>query len=338
MKKYMFCVHGLIVGVSITAIAHAQPASTAPVLSVSKGSGQAWPSRPVRLLLPYAPGGGVDIVARTLSQKLTEHLGTSFVVENRPGGTGIVATELVARAAPDGHTLLISATEFGINPAVRAKLPYEPFRDFTYIAQLATVQFLLVSHPSVPIKTARQIVETAKARPGRLTYGSSGTAGGPHLAGELFQVVSGARWTHVPFKGAGPAMIGVMSGEVDFSFGSTIALMEPARSGKVRAIAVTGERRFAPMPEVPTVAESGVPGYSATGWYGFYGPAGLPADLVRRVHGETARAFNSADVKDRLERAGNELVMSTPEEFVAFMRTEIAKWTRVVKASSMRFD
>ena len=330
MKKLSLIAVGVIAGLSITASLHAQPAST--------GSGQAWPSRPVRLLLPYAPGGGVDVVARTLAQKLSEQLGAPFLVENRPGGTGIVATELVARAAPDGHTLLVSATEFGINPAVRAKLPYDPFRDFTYISQLATVQFLLVSHPSVPIRSARQIVEIAKAQPGRLTYGSSGTAGGPHLAGELFQVVSGARWTHVPFKGAGPAMIGVMSGEVDFSFGSTISYMEPARSGKVRAIAVTGTKRFAPLPDVPTVAESGVPGYSAIGWYGFYGPAGMPVELVRRLHGETARAFNSGDVKDRLERAGNELVMSSPEDFVIFMRAEIAKWTKVVKASNMRFD
>jgi len=298
---------------------------------------QTWPARPVRLLLPYAPGGGVDIVARTLAQKLAEQLAASFLVENRPGGTGIVAAELVARSAPDGYTLLVSATEFGINPAVR-KLPYDPFKDFTYIAQLASVQFLLVSHPSVPIRSARQIVEIAKAHPGKLTYGSSGTAGGPHLAGELFQVVSGARWTHVPFKGAGPAMIGVMSGEVDFSFGSTISYLEPARSGKVRAIAVTGSKRFAPLPDVPTMAESGVPGYNAIGWYGFYGPAGLPTELVRRLHGETVRAFNSADVKQRLERAGNELVMNSPEEFVTFMHAEIAKWTRVVKESSMRFD
>ncbi len=315
-----FC--ALIAGLSVAASSHAQP----------------WPSRPVRLMLPYAPGGGVDIVARALAQKLSEQLGGSVIVENRPGGTGIVATELVARAAPDGHTLLVSATEFGINPAVRAKLPYDPFKDFTYISQLASVQFLLVSHPSVPVRSARQIIEMAKAQRGRLTYGSSGTAGGPHLAGELFQVVSGARWTHVPFKGAGPALIAVMSGEVDFSFGSTISYMEPARSGKVRAIAVTGVKRFPPLPEVPTVAESGAPGYNATGWYGFYGPAGMAPELVRRLHGETARAFDNPDIKERLERAGNELVMSSPEEFAAFMRAEIAKWTRVVKASNMRFD
>ncbi len=299
---------------------------------------QPWPSRPVRMLVPYAPGGGADIVARSLAQKLTEQLGASFLVENRPGGTGVVAGELVARAAPDGYTLMTSALEFAINPAIRAKLPYDPLKDFTLISQLASVQFLLVSHPSVPIRSARQIVEIARAQPGKLTYGSSGTGGGPHLAGELFQVMSGARWTHVPFRGAAPASIAVMSGEVDFSFGSTIGLMEPARGGKVRAIAVTGTKRFSPLPTVPTIAESGVPGYSVIGWYGFYGPAGMPAELVRKLHSEAARALNSADAKERLERAGNELVMSSPEDFVTFMRAEMAKWTRVVKESKMRFD
>ena len=328
------------VGVVTMAIAalSSMTATTLHAQSTSTGSAQAWPSRPVRLLVPYAPGGGVDIVARALALKLTEQIGTSIVVENRPGGTGIVASELVARAAPDGQVLMASALEFAINPAIRPKLPYDPLKDFTHISQLASVQFLLVSHPSVPIRTARQIVEAAKAQPGRLTYGSSGTGGGPHLAGELFQLMSGARWTHVPFKGAAPAAIGVMSGEVDFSFGSTIALAEPAKSGKVRAIAVSGLKRFSSLPEVPTIAESGVPGYSAIGWYGFYGPAGMPAELVRRLHGESSRALNSADAKERLERAGNELVMSPPEEFVTFLRAEIAKWTRVVKESKMRFD
>jgi len=273
-----------------------------------------------------------------MALKLTELTGTSFIVENRPGGTGVVAGELVARAAPDGHTLMVSAVEFAINPAIRPKLPYDPFRDFTHISQLASVQFLLVSHPSVPIRSARHIVDIAKARPDTLTYGSSGTGGGPHLAGELFQLMSGARWTHVPFKGAAPAAIGVMSGEVDFSFGSTIALIEPARSGKVRAIGVTGAKRFPPLPEVPTIGESGVPGYEAIGWYGFYGPAGMPAELVRRIHAEASRVLNSTDVKERLERAGNELVMGSPEDFTGFLRAEIAKWTRVVKASKIRFD
>ena len=297
----------------------------------------AWPARPVRILVPYAPGGGVDIVARALFVKLAEQSGVPFIVENRPGGTGIVAGELVARAAPDGYTLMSSALEFAINPSLR-KLPYDPLKDFTHISQLASVQLMLVSHPSVPIKSVRQIIDIAKQQPGKLTYGSSGTGGGPHLAGELFQLMTGASWTHVPFKGAAPASIAVMSGEVDFSFGSTLGLAQPAKTGKVRALGVTGAKRFDQLPEVPTIAEAGIPGYLAVGWYGFYGPPNLPAELVKKIHADTTRAYASPDVKDRLERAGNEMVMSSPEAFNAFLRTEITKWERVVKASKLRAD
>lgn len=324
--------YGLLAGF-ITALmpaAHAQSAVSA--------AAQAWPARPVRLLVPYTPGGGVDFVARALSLKFSELHSVTLLVENRPGGTGVVASELLARAAPDGYTLMASALEFAINPAIRPKLPYDPLRDFTHLSQLAGVQMMLASHPSVPFKTARQIVDAGKAQPGKFTYGSSGTGGGPHLAGELFQLLSGARWTHVPFKGAAPAAIAVMSGEVDFSFGSTNALLEPVRAGKVRAVGVTGGKRFAQLPQVPTIAESGIPGYLAVGWYGFYGPANMPADLVRRIHNETTRALTSADARERLERAGNEVVMSTPEDFSVFLRAEIAKWAKVVKASGQKFD
>jgi len=308
------------------------------LLVVTGVQAQTWPSRPVRLLVPYTPGGGVDVVARSLAVKLTELSGQTILVENRPGGTGVIASELLARAAPDGHTLMSSALEFAINPAIRSKLPYDPLKDFTHLSQLASVQMMLASHPSVPFKTSRQVIEAMKARPGRLTYGSSGTGGGPHLAGELFQLMSGARWTHVPFKGAAPASIGVMSGEVDFSFGSSNALIEPAKNGKVRAIGVTGATRLKQLPEVPTIAESGLPGYLAIGWYGFYGPANMAPDLAKRIHAEASRALNSPDVKERLERTGNEVVVSTPEDFAVFLRAEIAKWGKVVKASAQKFE
>ncbi len=312
-------------------------ASSSMALAQAQTAAAAWPARPVRVLVPYTPGGGVDIVARALFVKLAEQSGASFIVDNRPGGTGIVAGELAARAAPDGYTLMASALEFAINPSLR-KLPYDPFKDFTHFSQLASVQMMLVAHPSVPIRSARQVIEIAKSRPGTLTFGSSGTGGGPHLAGELFQLMSGARWTHVPFKGAAPAAIGVMSGEVDFSFGSTLALAQPAQIGKVRAIGVTGAKRFAQLPEVPTIAESGIPDYLAIGWYGFYGPANIPAELVRKIHADTARAYASPDVKERLERAGNELVMSSPEDFATFLKSEVVKWGRVVRESKLRVD
>jgi tripartite-type tricarboxylate transporter receptor subunit TctC len=307
-------------------------------LFVAPAQAQSWPARPVRIIVPYTPGGGIDAVARVLAQKLGEQTGGAFVVENRPGAGGVLGAEIVARAAPDAYTLLASSTEFAINPGVRPKLPYDALKDFTHVSQLASVQFILASHPSVPVRNMKELIALAKAKPGQLTYGSSGTGAGPHLAGALLQSMTGIRWVHVPFKGAGPAAIGVMSGDIDFAFGATIGLLAQVRSGKLRAIAVTGPNRFAELPDVPTVAEAGVHGYSATGWYGLYAPAGTSPDLVRRLYAEAVRALSAPDVKEKLARSGNEYVMSTPEEFVVFLRAEIAKWTKLVNESNIRID
>ena len=304
----------------------------------STAAAQSYPQRPVRMIVPYTPGGGIDTVARTLAQKLTEQLGATFVVENRPGAAGVLGAELVARATPDGYTLLASSTEFAINPGVRPKLPYDPFRDFAHISQLAAVQFILAGHPSVPVKNVRELLALAKTRPGQLTFGSSGTGGGPHLAGELFQSMAKIRWTHVPFKGAAPAATAVMSGEIDFAFAATIGLLGNVRAGKLRAVAVTGTQRFVELPQVPTVAESGVPGYSATGWYGFYATGGTAPEIVRRLYTESVRALGATDVRERLAKSGNEYVMSPPEEFVAFLRAEVAKWSKVVKEANVRIE
>jgi tripartite-type tricarboxylate transporter receptor subunit TctC len=290
------------------------------------------------MIVPFPPGGGADGMARMLAQRLGESLGATFVVDNRPGAGGVAGTEVVARAKPDGYTLLLGATEMGTNPAVRARLPYDPLRDFVHISQLVILQNTFAGHPSVPAKNVKDVIALAKARPEQLTYGSSGTGGGPHLAGELFQSMTGIRWTHVPFKGAALASTAVMSGEIDFMFAAVAGLLPHVRSGRLRAIAVTGPRRSSEIPDVPTVSESGVPGYSVTGWYGLYAPAGLPQELVQRLNAEAKRALDHPDARQMLRKAGLDYVVSSPEQHVAFLRSEIEKWTRVVKAAGIRLD
>jgi tripartite-type tricarboxylate transporter receptor subunit TctC len=299
---------------------------------------QNWPARPVRIVVPFAPGGGVDTVSRFLAQKLTEQLGGSFVVENRAGAGGLLGAELVAKAAPDGYTLLTSAPEFSINPGGKSKMPYDALKDFAFVSQLTSGQFLLACHPSVPVKTVRELIALAKAQPGKLNYGSSGTGSINHLSGELFQSMTGIRWGHVPFKGSGPNLIALMGGEIDFAFGSTTSLVDQARLGRVRAIAVTGPKRYAELPAVPTIAESGVPGYNVTGWYGLYAPAGTSAEIVRKLQAESARGLNSPDMREKLIKAGNDPVVSTPEAFEAFVRVEIAKWAKVVKDAKLTLE
>ncbi len=310
-------------------------AAALPALDIHPASAQNWPTRAVRVIVPFPPGGGVDIVMRVVGQKLTEQTGASFMIDSRPGGTGVLGAELAARAAPDGYTIFASAPEFSINPTMR-KLPYDPLKDFAFVTQITSGQFMVVSHPSVPATTMQQLVAIAKQRPGALNYASSGSGGINHLAGELLQFMAGIKLTHVAYKGTGPAITAVLGGHVDFMFGSTSGLLAPIKAGKLRPIAVTGIKRLAQAPDVPTIDEAGVRGYAVTGWYGMYAPAATPPEIIGRLHGETRKALGSADVRDSLEKTGNEPVGSTPEEFGAFVRSEMAKWGKVVKAANIQ--
>ncbi len=305
---------------------------------IAPAAAQSWPTRTVRIISPFAPGGGNDTVARFLAAKFPEQIGGTYVVENRAGSGGLIGADIVAKASPDGHTLLITSPEFAINPGMRSKMPYDTFKDFAFISQLASGQFMLACHPSVPVKNARDVIALAKARPGQLSYGTSGAGGINHLAGELLQSMSGMRWVHIPFKGAAPAMIAAMSGEVEFAFASTIGMVGHVKSGKLRGVAVTGTQRYAELPEVMTIAEAGVKGYSVTGWYGLYAPAGTPPEIVRRLHEESRRALHSPDIKDKLVKAGNEPVGTPPAEFLAFVRAEYDKWAKVIKLANLRID
>lgn len=299
---------------------------------------QPYPNRTVRIISPFAPGGGNDTVARFLTSKFPEQMGGNYVVENRAGSAGLIGADLVAKSPADGYTLLITSPEFAINPNMRSKMPYDTFKDFAFISQLTSGQFMLSCHPSVPVKNVKELLALAKARPAQIHYASSGAGGINHLAGELLQFMAGIQWTHVPYKGAAPAVVATMGGETECAFTSTTGAVAHVKAGRLRGIAVTGNQRFGELPQVPTVAESGVPGYSVTGWYGLYAPAGTPQDIVRRLAEESRRALTSPDIKDKLQRAGNEPVGSSPAEFAAFVRAEFDKWAKVIKQAKLRVD
>ena len=299
---------------------------------------QNYPARTVRIISPFAPGGGNDTVARFLAAKFPDQIGGTYVVENRAGSGGLIGADLVAKSPPDGHTLLITSPEFAINPSMRSKMPYDTFKDFAFISQLASGQFIIACHPNVPAKSARELIALMRARPGQITYGTSGAGGINHLAGELLQSMSGAKWLHIPFKGAGPAMIAAIGGETECAIASTIGMVGPIKTRKLKGVAVTGNARFAELPDVPTVAETGVPGYSVTGWYGLYAPAGTPQDIVKRLYEESRRTLAGPDIKDKLIKAGNEPVGTPPAEFLAFVKAEVAKWAKVIKGAGLKID
>ena len=302
------------------------------------GLAQNYPSRPIRIIVALGPGGGTDVTGRIVSQKLSEQMGVPVVVENRPGAGTVIGTEIVAKAAPDGYTLMTSSPELSINPSLHAKLPYDTLRDFSAIAQLTTGQYFLSTHPSVPVKTVKDLIALAKSKAGQVTYGSSGNGSANHLGGVLLQHMTGTRLVHVPYKSAAQSATALMSGEIDFMMSSTSAAMMPIKTGRLRAIAVTGPKRLAVTPEVPTVSESGVPGFEVTGWYMMLAPVTVPREIIARLNSEIVKAVHSPAVKDRFAALGTEPVGNSPEACSEFLRAEIAKWTKVVRAAGAKAD
>ena len=299
---------------------------------------QGYPNRAIRMVVPFAPGGGNDTNARIVSQTLSEQLGVPVVVDNRPGAGSMLGTEIVTRAAPDGYTLLTVSPELAINPSLQPKIPYDALRDLAPVSQTVSSQYVLSTHPSVPVKSVKEFVALAKARPGQLNYGSSGVGSANHLGGVLFQEMTGTKLVHIPFKGAGPATIALMGGEIDFMFSSTTAAVAQVKRGRLRAIAVTGATRFSEMPDIPTVSEAGVAGFVITGWFGVLAPAGTPREIISKLGAEIAKVVQHPAVRERFASLGTVPVGSSPEEFAAFLRAEIEKWSRVVKASGARPD
>jgi tripartite-type tricarboxylate transporter receptor subunit TctC len=302
------------------------------------GGAPAYPAKPIRLIVPFAPGGGADIVARALGQKLTDDYRQPIVVDNRGGGTTVPPTEAVARAAPDGYTLLMATSAHVINPSFCAKLPYDTVRDFAPVTQVTSQAYLLGVYPGVPAKSVKELIALAKAKPGQLNYGSGGNGNATHLGAELLKDMAGIDVVHVPYKGGGPALIALMSGEVAMLFSNVSFTLPQVKAGKVRALGVSSTKRSPVVPDLPSVAEAGVPGFEVTSWYGVLAPAKTPRPIVTSLRDEIVRALNAPDMKARLAADANEVVGSTPEAFGAYIAAEIPKWARIVKKSGARME
>jgi tripartite-type tricarboxylate transporter receptor subunit TctC len=311
-----------------------------PLLTVAQApaQAQAYPAKPIRLIAPFPPGGGVDITARIAAQALSEALGQQVVVDNRAGASGRIGTELAAKAPADGYTLLLgSVAPNAIIPASYPKLPYDAEKDFAPISVIAETDYILTVHPSLPVRSVKELVALAKARPGQIVFASTGNLGGPHLAGELFKQLAKVDLLHVAYKGGTPATASILSGETSLMFGSAPAVVPHANAGRLRLIASTGLKRSKSTPQLPTVAET-LPGHEVTQWYGILAPAGTPAEIIARLNGVIVKALAEPRFVQQLDRVGASAVSSTPEAFAARIRSEIVKWGKVVRTSGVPLD
>ena len=309
-----------------------------PLLATS-ALAQGYPAKPVRLVVTSPPGGSQDFLARLLAQQLSPILKQQFIVDNRTGASGAIGLDHVAKSAPDGHTLLLGAGgPLTAVPAFNPRLPFDPVRDFAPITLLASGSFAVAVHPAVPAKTVKELIALAKAKPRGLNFGSSGTGAAPHLAAELFRSMAGVDMVHVPYKGVGPALTELLGGQIDLMFADVHLVQPHARSGRLRALAVTSPARSSVMPELPTVSEAAIPGYAAGNWFGVLAPAGTPREIVQRLYGEIVKLLGGAELRERLFAQGMEPGGNTPEQFAAFIRNEIDKWRRVVKSANIRIE
>jgi tripartite-type tricarboxylate transporter receptor subunit TctC len=305
---------------------------THPAAAQTAGS---YPSKPIRFMVGFPPGGTNDIVARALGQKMTESLGQSVVIENRGGANTAIASEIFARMPPDGYTIMLNAPGHATNPSLM-KLPFDPIKDFAFITLAAESQNLLVVHPSFPPRNVKELIAISKKHPNDINYGSSGTGTTVHLSAELFQYMTGTKWVHIPYKGGGPAIIELLAGHHVIYFGNVPSVIQHVRAGKLRPLAVTGAKRSIAVPDIPTVAESGIPGFLVTTWYGVSAPARTPRPIIDKLNAEIVRALNLPDLKTRLANDGADPVGNTPEQYTAFVENEIAKWAKVIKAAGIK--
>ena len=310
--------------------------ATLVVFPVRNTDAQNYPTKPVRLIVPFAPGGPNDVIGRVVAQKVSELIGQPVIIENRAGAGGAVGTAAAGTAAPDGYTLLISGTSsLAINPSLYTKLPYDPIRDFAPVSLVGTAPSLLAMHPSVPARSVKELIALAKSRPGQLNYASGGAGSAPHLAGELLNSMAKIRMVHIPFKGGGPALAGLMSGQADLFMGGMSAAMPPVKNGRLRGIAVTSPKRSQFMPDLPAIAET-LPGYDVVNWYAIFAPAATPKEIIGRVNAEIVKAMASPEVRKRFADLATDAASSTPEELAAYHRGEIKKWAQVVRTAGIK--
>jgi tripartite-type tricarboxylate transporter receptor subunit TctC len=313
--------------------------AAALVAFVLPAAAQGYPSKPIRFVVPYPAGGPLDTVARLLAQKVGEAVKQPVVVDNKPGAGGNIGADIVAKSPPDGYTILMGAVAtHAINPTLYASIPYDPVRDFTPITQVASTPNVLVVNPAVPAHDVKGFIAHAKANPGKLNFGSGSTGSAGHLAGELFNTLAGVKMTHVPYKGAAPAMQDLLGGRIDLMFDNLASSLAQVRAGKIRALAVTTAGRSALAPELPTIAESGLPEFDVSTWFGVFAPAGVPREVVERLHAEFTRALAAPEVREKMLALGAEPVGNRPDEFAAFIRREAEKYARLVKASGAKVD
>ena len=309
----------------------------AAVMLTCSAAAQNYPSKPIRVVVVSTPGGSVDTMARTVGPKLAEKWGQQVIVDNRPGAGGAIAAEIVARAPPDGYTLIMgTVASFATNVSLRKKLPYDPVRDFVPITLVATQNLMLLIHPSVPAKSVKELVALARKQPGTLAFASAGNGTGGHLSGELFKMLAGVDLLHVPYKGVAPALIDVVSGQVTMTFASILSSLPQVKAGKLRPLAVTGGQRSPAAPQLPTMIEAGVKGYESATWYGLLAPAGTPPDITAKLNAEVVAILKSPEMHDRLSKEGADPVGNTSAEFGKFIQSEIDKWRKVIQAAGIQ--
>jgi len=309
-----------------------------PGADFAQGAAETYPARPVRVVIGLAPGGGTDLQARLFAQKLSENLGRPFVVENRTGAGGTIAYAQVAKSPPDGYTLMGVTSGYTITPAVYSKLPYDPVKDFAPISLVAQAPFLLLTHPSLPVRSVKDLLALARAKPAMLDCGSAGHGSSTHMAYELFRTMAGVNIAHIPYKGTGPALIDAMAGQVHMLFGNVLSSLTHVKTGRLRALAVTTAKRSMVLPDLPTVSESGVTGYQNSTWFGLLAPAGTPSAVLSKLNAELVKTSQSPDIVERLAPDGGEPVGSTPEQFGRHLALEIARWRKVVKDAGMKVE